>query len=869
MENYAVYHFPESLPFAFTVDNGSLAARPDSGELTAAEVAAQSVLTVGTGRMEVIAAGKTGATLVVLVTNYPGWQVRVDGRRQALTPVNNYLAVPALPGVHKYEFEFHSTPFRVGLVVSLLSLVLLAYLAASDTRPAWAPVLGRAREWARGKPLQRALRVLRTPAFSHLLAALRDPTGVGFDLAGYRIQIARKQARAWQMAAVLGGLLFGLSLGVYLLTRFWALDRFPIYFFCDEAVQTLLASDLIKNHFHNAAGQLLPTYFKNAEKYNLSLSVYLQVLPAMLFQRSVWVTRGVSALVSLLGAGAVCLTLKNIFKSRYWWSGALFLSITPAWFLHSRTAFETVLMVSFYAVFLYCYLMYRYRSPRYLYAALIFGGLSFYSYSPGQVIVVFSGLLLLISDWRYHWQQRATGIRAIWLLVLLALPYARFIYDNPGESSHNLEALGSYWLQPSPLAEKVWLYLKNYLSGFSPAYWYLPGGSEGYDIERHLMKGYGHILLATAPLAMIGLGLTLRQARSSAYRTVLVALLAVPSGAALVDISITRMLVMVIPAALLTALGAAFCLSWMEGKIFSYKLLAPALFLLLAVANVNMLADALRSGPTWFDDYTLAGMQYGGQQVTTAAQDYLDYHPQAKILISPSWANNTDAVLSFFLPDGTPIRVGTVDPYLFAYQKIDPDTVFVMTQEEYNRVVESKKFRPVQVEKMVFYPDGQTGFYFAPLEYTDGVKEIFTAEAAARRVLEEKDIIIDGQPARVKFTRLDMGEIGDVFDGDPESVIRTLEANPLALDLLFPAARTLSGVSVRIGVPATRITVEVREAGGAQPVVFQEEVVRTPYNRDVKVDFDAALAAQEVSIRVETLNEPEPAHVHVWEIRLE
>jgi hypothetical protein len=31
-------------------------------------------------------------------------------------------------------------------------------------------------------------------------------------------------------------LFFALTLGVFLLTRLWGLDRFPIYFFCDEAV---------------------------------------------------------------------------------------------------------------------------------------------------------------------------------------------------------------------------------------------------------------------------------------------------------------------------------------------------------------------------------------------------------------------------------------------------------------------------------------------------------------------------------------------------------------------------------------------------------------------------------------------------------
>ncbi len=77
-----------------------------------------------------------------------------------------------------------------------------------------------------------------------------------------------------------------------------------------------------------------------------------------------------------------------------------------------RTAFETVLMVSFHALFLLCYLLYRYRSPRYLYAALVFGAATFYSYSIGQTIMLVSGVFSLISDWRYHLHHWRTAFEA-------------------------------------------------------------------------------------------------------------------------------------------------------------------------------------------------------------------------------------------------------------------------------------------------------------------------------------------------------------------------------------------------------------------------------------------------------------------------
>jgi 4-amino-4-deoxy-L-arabinose transferase-like glycosyltransferase len=209
-------------------------------------------------------------------------------------------------------------------------------------------------------------------------------------------------------------ILFGLALLVYLITHLVGLSRFPIYFFSDEAIQTVAAETLIRDNFRDEAGTLLPTYFKNGPYYNLSTSVYVQILPYLLFGKSVFLTRATSVFLSLLAAISVSLMLRNIYKIPLWWAGVSLLSIAPAWFLHSRTAFETVLFVSFYAAFLYTYLLYRYRAAHYIYFAIIFAVLAFYSYSPGQIVIGLTGALLLISDARYHWQNRRTGLGASW-----------------------------------------------------------------------------------------------------------------------------------------------------------------------------------------------------------------------------------------------------------------------------------------------------------------------------------------------------------------------------------------------------------------------------------------------------------------------
>src|SRR5690349_9952238 len=67
--------------------------------------------------------------------------------------------------------------------------------------------------------------------------------------------------------------LFGLAIAVYLLTRLIGLTQFPIYFFTDEAIQSMSMVDLIDHGFRDLSNVWLPTYFRNGDYYNLSLSV--------------------------------------------------------------------------------------------------------------------------------------------------------------------------------------------------------------------------------------------------------------------------------------------------------------------------------------------------------------------------------------------------------------------------------------------------------------------------------------------------------------------------------------------------------------------------------------------------------------------
>jgi predicted DNA-binding antitoxin AbrB/MazE fold protein/4-amino-4-deoxy-L-arabinose transferase-like glycosyltransferase len=664
-------------------------------------------------------------------------------------------------------------------------------------------------------------------------------------------------------------LLLGFGLLIYALTRFIGLNRFPIYFFSDEAIQANLAADLWQQGLRDHTGTFLPPFFLNDRNWNLGFSIYLHALTVSIFGKSVFITRATSVLVTMLGAAAIGLTLKLVFNSRLWWAGVLVLGGIPGWFLHSRTAFETAMMVGFYACFLCCYLLYRYHDPRYLYPALLFGGATFYSYTNGQGVMLVSGVLLLLSDLRYHLRQPPRRIIiAILIVALLAAQLLRFRWLHPEAVSNQLRSLSSYWIQPISLGEKLAIFGQNYLQGLSPGYWFLPNLIE---IDRHRWKDMGNLPLFFLPFVLVGLWVCLRQWRSSAHRAMLIAILAAPFSAALVAIGITRMLSMVVPATILTCLGLEQARIWLARRV-AYAPLAIGVGVLLVAFNFSLLRTALVDAPTWFSDYGLSGMQYGAEQLFgEALPQELARSPNTRLLVSPVWANNPDAFLLFFLDEQQRSRVQflNVDAFLLYKGDLGADQLFVMTADEYQRAHDSQKFIIDQPERILSYPNGQPGFYFVRIHYVDNVDELFAAERLARQQLVEAVVSLDGQDTLVRYSQLDIGEIRNVFDGDTQTLMRGLEANPFVIELEFSQPRPVTALGLDTASMEFTLKVLATPAGGDAPTSTQQTYRGLP--DDPHVDLALAGGLQQISklrIEITNLHEGEVGHIHVREVKL-
>ena len=694
-------------------------------------------------------------------------------------------------------------------------------------------------------------------------AALSEESGINiFD---------RVKSAPWTHKFTFGSLLFVLALVVYLLTRFIGLEEFPIYFFTDEAVHTILAESLVQNGF-KYQGEFLPTYFPLGSSYGLnSASVYLQVLPYLLFGKSVFVTRATAVLVTFLGAAAVGLIVKDFFKSPYWWMATLLLSITPTWFLHSRTAFENVAVASFYACFLYFYLRYRLVSPRSLYPAIIFAALAFYAHGLGQFLMVATAILLFFLDLRYHWKQRAVVLGGLILIVILLIPYFRFVRESPQIFEDQMRQRASYWTVGSlSLVDKLTRFAGEYLYGFNPLYWFNPQPAR--DLIRHIMKGYGHIFLPSLPFFVWGLIRVVKRLRSPAYRTIFIALLAAPVGAAMAEITILRTIWIVIPVTILTTLGLSAFLKLIEGRYLTRKMLSAAVLLLLVGFNLFMLRDALVTGPLWYRDYTLYGMQYGaGQLFGDVIPEMLEEDPNTRIVVTPTWANGADNFKQFFLSAEQRERVtlSSIGAYLYERLPIDENLVLVLTSNEYQSAVSDNKLKRVSVDRVVEYPDGSPGFYFVRLAYADNVDEIFAVEREARRQLVETVVELDGHALLIRHSMLDMGTPAAIFDGDTETLMRGLEANPLIIDLFFQEPRFLTGIRADFANMDFTITAQLFETSTGEPIEFTKTMRSVTGDPHLDMEFQGAPGSIErLRLEIYSYSHGERAHIHVRELEL-
>lgn len=122
-EGVIVWYAPDTLPYAFSVQPKLI---QEYSKLTLDQVTAMKVRINGPNQVIVKGSPKQeGDALVVLMSNYPGWKLLIDGKPAQVTPYNDYLGSKMLSGEHVYTFYFLPAQYIAGATVSVITIVLM------------------------------------------------------------------------------------------------------------------------------------------------------------------------------------------------------------------------------------------------------------------------------------------------------------------------------------------------------------------------------------------------------------------------------------------------------------------------------------------------------------------------------------------------------------------------------------------------------------------------------------------------------------------------------------------------------------------------------------------------------------------------
>ena len=200
---------------------------------------------------------------------------------------------------------------------------------------------------------------------------------------------------------------------------------------------------------------------------------------------------------------------------------------------------------------------------------------------------------------------------------------------------------------------------------------------------------------------------------------------------------ITRLLVLVIPAVILMTLGLNYALEWAvhlaawlvkrvrKGRPPHEKSLTRTHAVLALVLALVLVLDqpchAARCPGEW--PTVVPGLHPGRHAVrrppVVHCGDLIITRtiPALNLMVSPSWTNGADAVADFFLPEGAPVALGSVEGHIFQRLPLDENMVFVVIPNELDKLLTSGKFEDVRIEQTIEYPNGEPGFYFIRMRY--------------------------------------------------------------------------------------------------------------------------------------------------------
>lgn len=415
----------------------------------------------------------------------------------------------------------------------------------------------------------------------------------------------------------------------FLFTRLYKISEIPPSVYWDEVSIGYNAYSIAQTG-KDEWGDFLPLHFRAFGEFKLPVYIYSVVPFVKIFGLNEFSLRFPAVLFSL---GVVIITYLlskkisgNILAGLF---SSFFISISPWFFIFSRTGYEATAGVMFYLLGIYLFLLTKKNSWYILISTLSFV-FSVYSYNSFRIITPATFLILLFMEPRNlkEFFNRAIFpvVLSLLLILLAVIPiYRLYVYDA---GSSRLQAIGGVNAES---------FLKNYSSHFSPDF--LLFGDKNL---RSQQKDFGQIYLPELLLLILGLLYISRKQKFVSLPLALLLLGPIPAAITKESPHALRAISVVPFICIISAAGAIYLKRFFPKKFF----VESAISIIFLAFFINYFINFITVYPTQSSE----AWQYGYKKIFADFKD--EFMKYDRIIISEEFGQ----------------------PYIFAlfYLKYDP-----------------------------------------------------------------------------------------------------------------------------------------------------------------------------------------------------
>jgi 4-amino-4-deoxy-L-arabinose transferase-like glycosyltransferase len=339
--------------------------------------------------------------------------------------------------------------------------------------------------------------------------------------------------------------IFAFVLVLFLITRIYKIAEIPASVYWDEASIGYNAYS-IATDLKDEWGVTLPIHFRAFGEFKLPVYIYSTAILVKAIGLNAYAVRLPAVFYSFGTLIVVYLLTKKITRREGLAILSVFiLTVSPWFFIFSRTGYEATAGLFFFLLGTYLFLLLR-KNKVYLLAAILSFIFSFYSYNSFRIIIPIWLVLLFVYKFREiinKDNRLILGFSLVLFLLSLVPVYRLYKFDAGGVRFAEVQITSGRQ------------FVTNYFSHFSPDFLILTGDSN----PRSQIPGHGELYFLDIPLIILGL-IAIVKSKKVLFYLPLAALLLAPIPAALTKESphALRALLAAPSLAMISAFGVGF-----------------------------------------------------------------------------------------------------------------------------------------------------------------------------------------------------------------------------------------------------------------------------------------------------------------------